>query len=314
MNRISQRGSAILFLLLLLAVAVALLERTQTMGFWDALFGKPAPRQKVTGDLSRHRAYLDSLRQPAIHLAPAATPGFNHLGGLPSVPAGFEWPLWQGKPQSFLLQIDLATLPVVAGTEALPRTGALLFFYDSEQSAWGFDIKDRGNWRVYYFESTAGLREAAAPQKLDEHARYKSVPLQFAPIQTYPDWQDARVQALQLKDGESDAYFELCASPFGRSPTHQLLGYAGTVQDNDMDLQCQLVTNGLYCGDSTGYNDPRRAALEKGRSDWILLLQLDSDDAAGMMWGDVGKLYFWIRKQDLARRDFSNVWMIMQCS
>ena len=33
-----------------------------------------------------------------------------------------------------------------------------------------------------------------------------------------------------------------------------------------------------------------------------------------MMWGDVGKLYFWIRKQDLARRDFSNVWMIMQCS
>jgi uncharacterized protein YwqG len=56
------------------------------------------------------------------------------------------------------------------------------------------------------------------------------------------------------------------------------------------------------------------AALENGRSDWLLLFQLDSDDAAKMMWGDAGRLYFWITKQDLARRDFSNVWMILQCS
>jgi uncharacterized protein YwqG len=314
MNRPIQRVSAVLLLLLLLVAVAVLVERTKSMGFWDSLLGKPAPRQKVTGDLSRHRAYLDSLRQPAIHLVPASAPVFSHLGGLPSGPAGFEWPLWQGKPQSFLAQIDLAAVPVAPGIEALPRAGVLLFFYDSEQGAWGFDIKDRGNWRVYYFESTTGLREVPAPKGLDEHALFKSVPLQFAPIQTYPDWQDARVQALQLKDGESDAYFDLCAAPFGKNPTHQLLGYPGTIQDNDMDLQCQLVTNGLYCGDSTGYNDSRRAELVKGRSDWVLLLQLDTDDATGMMWGDVGKLYFWIRKQDLARRDFSNVWMIMQCS
>ena len=80
-----------------------------------------------------------------------------------------------------------------------------------------------------------------------------------------------------------------------------------------MDLECQLVSNGLYCGDSSGYNDPRRERLEAGRSDWILLLQLDSDDDAGMMWGDCGMLYFWIKKSDLKDNMFENCWMILQC-
>jgi uncharacterized protein YwqG len=32
------------------------------------------------------------------------------------------------------------------------------------------------------------------------------------------------------------------------------------------------------------------------------------------MWGDLGRLYYWIRLQDLARADFSGVWMVLQCS
>jgi len=81
-----------------------------------------------------------------------------------------------------------------------------------------------------------------------------------------------------------------------------------------MELESQLVSNGLYCGDETGYNDPRAAALAEGAADWVLLLQVDTDDDAGMMWGDCGLIYFWIRREDLARRDFSNVWMILQCN
>ena len=42
-------------------------------------------------------------------------------------------------------------------------------------------------------------------------------------------------------------------------------------------------------------------------------LQLDSDDAAKMMWGDAGRLYFWIRDQDLRERRFDKTWMIYQC-
>jgi uncharacterized protein YwqG len=81
-----------------------------------------------------------------------------------------------------------------------------------------------------------------------------------------------------------------------------------------MDLECQLVSNGLYCGDESGYNDARAKLLEENRSDWVLLLQIDSDDFCEMMWGDCGMLYFWIRKEDLAARNFDDVWMILQCS
>jgi uncharacterized protein YwqG len=53
--------------------------------------------------------------------------------------------------------------------------------------------------------------------------------------------------------------------------------------------------------------------LEKGAQDWILLLQVDSDDDAQMMWGDAGMLYFWIRRQDLAQAAFGKAWCILQC-
>ncbi|MDR2512739.1 MAG: DUF1963 domain-containing protein [Puniceicoccales bacterium] len=46
---------------------------------------------------------------------------------------------------------------------------------------------------------------------------------------------------------------------------------------------------------------------------WKLLLQLDSDDDTGWMWGDVGTVYFRIREQDARKADFSKVWMVFQC-
>ncbi len=43
------------------------------------------------------------------------------------------------------------------------------------------------------------------------------------------------------------------------------------------------------------------------------MLQVDSDDEAGMMWGDAGMLYYWIRDDDLAARRFDRAWCVMQC-
>jgi uncharacterized protein YwqG len=38
-----------------------------------------------------------------------------------------------------------------------------------------------------------------------------------------------------------------------------------------------------------------------------LLFQIDSDDAAGFQWGDCDRLYFLLRQDELAARDFAKV-------
>ena len=81
-----------------------------------------------------------------------------------------------------------------------------------------------------------------------------------------------------------------------------------------MQLEAQLASPGLYCGDDRGILDPRAAALDAGADDWMLLLQLDSEEAEGMMWGDVGMLYFWIRRTDLTDRRFDRCWVLLQCT
>ena len=65
--------------------------------------------------------------------------------------------------------------------------------------------------------------------------------------------------------------------------------------------------------DPEGYRDPRVLDLGPGADDWHLLLQVDSDDAADMMWGDLGRIYFWIRDEDLAARRFDAPGVVLQC-
>jgi uncharacterized protein YwqG len=80
-----------------------------------------------------------------------------------------------------------------------------------------------------------------------------------------------------------------------------------------MQLECQLVAHGLYCGDASGYEDPRAQALEPGATDWRLLLQIDSEEDAGMMWGDSGRIYYWMTRDALAGRRWDEAHMILQC-
>ncbi|MGE7094207.1 DUF1963 domain-containing protein [Lysinibacillus sp. NPDC048646] len=89
-------------------------------------------------------------------------------------------------------------------------------------------------------------------------------------------------------------------------------GHPDMIQ-GDMYLQWQFVTNGLYCGDPTAYNHPLHMELEPHAKDWHLLLQLDSEDGLGYMWGDSGKLYFWIRKEDCKNKKFDKAWTVLQC-
>ncbi len=91
---------------------------------------------------------------------------------------------------------------------------------------------------------------------------------------------------------------------------NRLLGHPDPMQ-GDMQADCQYNLHGVSYGPE---DEERRFELKPGATNWQLLLQIDSEEKkTGMMWGDVGRIYFWIEKDALERRDFTNVWCILQC-
>jgi len=251
------------------------------------------------------------------------------FGGAPLVPAGFVWPTCTPPPSSdpqnpgvsaprdpvpqpldFLLQIDLVDLRPFGLAAGLPPRGLLTFFYDTENQPWGFDPADRGGFRVALFED----RHLAV---LDPpHRALARRGLNFARGETLPHFRSRAYNELAAKVELKDSYFELVEELEGQAyqggGRHRLFGHSANVQ-GDMQLEAQLVSNGVNCGDSSGYDEPRARSLAPGAADWVLLLQLDSDDRANIMWGDAGMLYFWIRRQDLAELRFDRAWFALQC-
>lgn len=284
------------------------------MSFFQKWFGKKSTPTTESASLEEHLPYLHTLRQPAIRLCAAESAGFSKLGGMPNLPESFVWPEWKGKPHSFLCQLALADLPPDAMPTECPRTGYLFIFYDQDQNTWGFSPEDRGSWLAYY--TTDDVRACLPhyiPAGLDNHAVFREQCLAFQPFMSYPDWQDNRVSALSLSDQQSDAYIERCGEPYGDAPAHQLFGYPAPIQNNDMEEECQLASHGVDCGGRVPASAEQIAELKPGIADWRLLLQLDTDDDAGMMWGDAGMLYFWMTQDDLAAARFENCWMVLQC-
>jgi uncharacterized protein YwqG len=254
---------------------------------------------------------IEEQARPCIRLRHAKQRKIHtKIGGQPEMSGRFDWPFWNGDALSFVAQLELAELGGGSILDGLPDQGRLFFFYDSEQRAWGFDPKDKGAWSVLFDTSIGIAAPLQPPASLPPHGRFRELTLEAFPAKSHPSTDRIGVGFGELTTEEWDEVEDRYRPS---SPIHQIGGYPTPVQGDDMELECQLASNGIYVGNPDGYRSPEARALQSGAEDWLLLLQVDNDDGAGMMWGDVGMLYFWIRRQDLANRDFSNVWMILQC-
>jgi len=262
-------------------------------------------------------SYFDKIKpliRPKIDLTLTPTDESNFktaickIGGQPHFPKDNEWPKNElGKSLSFIGQLNFEEVSKYDQSGLLPKQGLLSFFYCADQETWGFDPKDGQRFKVQYFDKVSELVKQNFPTDLESHSIFKPNSLTFSSSLSIPSWQEDSIDGL-IQDEDSDNYMEASSGS-----DNQIFGYANCVQGT-MELECQLVTNGLYCGDSTGYKDPRRKELETGKDDWVLLLQLDSDEEkTGMMWGDSGRIYFWIKHQDIANKDFDKTWCILQC-
>jgi uncharacterized protein YwqG len=275
----------------------------------------------------------------------------SHFGGVPLMPRGMDWPMWdrtkflteeikrsetrfQANPQAtgprdyalrkrqelsqpivpllFLGQFYLAEIHAVAPLPDWPAEGSLAFFY--EPSGVDCDPLCQGYCRVLHFPDGEPLVPLPHHAGLSEKARFPHRRLSFAKEWALPSWIDVDLSAWGL---ENEIYNELCNGlmPVAseQEPIHRCGGHPQVIQAIDMRSTCQHVWNALSNGDMSNDSASRRDVLENHADDWHLLVQIDSDEKRlGWMWGDVGRVYFWARWQDIQAKQFEHSWATEQ--
>lgn len=245
--------------------------------------------------LSRIAPNILKLLRPSIRLTVGerSEQPVTRLGGTPNMPANIPWPTRRsGDPHSFLAQFDLASLGICDGLP-LPGSGSLFFFCDAEYLPDSSDPRDVPDGIRVVFSSTSlsenGLR--LPPRGLNTEYVFEGFSLTPMLDWTAPARDEWEIESLHLSYAASIAYGELFAQVgVYDGSVHRAGGYPNLVRYRQL----------AFPGDAEA-------------PDWRLLLQLDSESDAGMMWGDQGKLYFMIREQDLRTLSFEKTWMDWRC-
>ena len=294
------------------------------MSFFDRLKKKPSASPELIG-------VVKALAKCQISILPdeVGTSGSlssSRLGGDPYLPSDFVWPRFTDddgveRPLSFFCQINLCELHKYDKDGVLPPRGILYFFYDCASFCWGFDPKDIGAARVYYYDNTdvIGMQSTPPPEDLEQEYTIPEVALTFRTDTSYPSFEELDIhtslecdweeydQVLNALGVDTDSYLS----------EHKLLGYADVIQ-NEMLTECERVSRGLYCGNPEAYESTPEDVtqdISDHASDWILLLQLSTITKGDfeLMLGDCGMIYYYIRKEDLTAMRFDKTMFSVQC-
>jgi uncharacterized protein YwqG len=234
--------------------------------------------------------------------------GISKIGGRPDLPSSTPWPSEPNEvPLSFLAQFNLSELPSNGVEYGFPSRGMLYFFYSSDQSSWGDQKEDDQSFKCIFIEKPQELQRLDFPPSLME-GKFHACKLAFQTAFGLPNSEYDFVK-IHLSPEENEPFID--ASIHSATHFSKLLGHAYNVQGAYMEQECVLAPRGYALYDLSKPEIKQLVEAEKG--DWILLFQLDSEPKPDMCWGDVGRLYFWIKKQDFENRRFDRVWQILQC-
>ena len=222
--------------------------------------------------------------------------GSTKYGGRPDVPVDFEWPVdEQDRPLSFLFQINCAEVAIHDKEKLLPEQGILSFYFQLDDDI-DWDHMERYA-RVLFFDTpSAMLSQAVFPENLPEEYRAQEHRVKIYHKDSYPDFEDYFYSNLNSTTVDFDQWDNYDAAREQLEPGFQeedprliatSLGYARLVQGSIID---DFDAN-------------------------VLLLQLNSDEvnADGLLFGDVGSLYFYISRNDLRERRFDRITFELQC-
>ncbi len=259
------------------------------MNFWKKIFGNKSKNENSDSHFDEYRkelkelelnsiADLEKLVKPLIKIttkievAPASRPPENsqsnsHFGGQPYFEKGETWPTTKtGKNLDFIFQVFNSS------DINLPENiGLIQFYYDWDEFPW--DTENEG-WfvKIYNKIQKENIELIEKPKDLEKS---KYCEISFNPTQTLPDWEgidlhcnNASKLSCVLNEDEPWGNYDQVVT--------RLIG--------EQDYQSQL---GGYPKWVQGESTP----VDNDGNPMNLLFQIDSEDNAGLMWGDVGLIY-----------------------
>lgn len=279
------------------------------MSFLDNLF---AP--DYTNLLQRH--CHSSIR---IHIGGEASLdlGVSHFGGKPDVPEGFQWPIYQNMPLTFLAQLSCKELAPLDINHELPETGLLSFFYALDNECFGYDARDIDGFRAFWFDENEPLHTQEFVIGVSKKNMLPRLGIRYEREATYPHCEDFTI----LNNGQIEDYnkFEEAEKELGIHRTdamHRTLGWADLIQNNTT-WRCELLSQGYSFGPEFMKipEEIREGSKLPSVHRWKLLFQLGTvkEGDYTLMFGDAGKIYFYIPEEDLKARRFDRVCGEMQC-
>lgn len=264
---------------------------------------------------------LVRMLRPSIRLVPdpkiKPTIGCSRIGGAPDLPEGMKWPVYEkhpdplprydiadwsillGQPLAFMMQINLAEVADLDIEKQLPASGMLYFYY---LDRYRFELKITPDPIVHVCYTTAlptSLHRTAIPADLPDRELYR----EFA-LKPQLEWVIPNAFELQHEGIEEAA---ICEN----------LEFWTNTNGDELEDEIRAVQG------FSDYHQPQHRLL--GHPQLIqgnyaparLLLQVDSDSAnypqSNMMWGDSGRIYYWMLSEDLAIREFEQAWAWFEC-
>ena len=256
--------------------------------------------------------------------------GTSKIGGKPDLPKDFQWFYYKGedykkivenRPLSFLMQINCEEVHKYDKESLLPEKGMLYFFYELFTMTWGFSPQDRGSAKVFYYDGEIeDLVPADFPEDMEEDCIIPESKINFESMNDYPidflDYYDPDDSDEEMDRKEKEFEKELEELGY-KADTTKLLEHPELIQGEYWE-ECEGVAGkNIYYGSAPiKYgSDEVKKSIKENAKDWILLMQMSELEIGdyGLYFGDSGKIYFNIRKEDLKNKNFDNVWLILQC-
>ena len=244
----------------------------------------------------------------------------SKIGGKPYLPKDFVWPYYQELPLSFLAQFNLEEVSSLDKDKLLPSKGMLYFFYELETEEWGYHSESKGCAKVFYFEDTSNFELIDFPKDMADYCKVPEFKVTFKSNISLPSYENFYIllkedDVFKNHDISFRDFIPLYDEIFIPDTNYtKLLGHPEVIQ-NPMEEECEAVTRGFNMGGIESYPKQYQKEIRSASKDWILLFQMDTVETSDyeLMFGDSGHIYFWIKKEDLANKNFENIWLILQC-